>query len=97
MSIDTYSNLRSGKRITLLDNDEIKKIQTPIGKAIYINSIGRPRKEEKALPNDRLICDVCGGKFIRSHRSAHKKTKVHQAYENMNKKLSKLLLDIKDE
>jgi hypothetical protein len=98
-SDDKYINLRGGKRVTLLDIDDIKKLQTPIGKAIYNNSIGRPPKKEgeKALPNDRLNCEICGGKFIRSHRTAHKKTKVHKAYENMNRKISKVLLDINDE
>jgi hypothetical protein len=96
---DIYKQLRSGKSILLLDNKDIKRIQAPIGKAIYKDSlerpIGRPRKnsEEKAKPNDRIICDICGGKFYRRHKSSHNKTKVHQAYESMNRKLSKVLLD----
>lgn len=96
---DYYKNLRSGRSIPLLSINDIKKLENPIGKAIYKNQIGRPRKkeEEKAKPNDRLICDVCGEKFIRSHRTRHNQNKVHQAYAKMNKKISKVLLDIDDE
>jgi hypothetical protein len=88
-------NLNYGKALTLYDDDELRYVQKPIGKAIYKNAIGRPKKkeEDKAHPNDRLICDVCGNKFIRAHRSKHKKTKVHQAYEKMNKKIQKLLIE----
>lgn len=56
---------------------------------------GRPRKneEDKAKPTDRLICEVCGGEFTRYNRSAHNKTRVHQAYASMNKKLREFLID----
>jgi hypothetical protein len=88
-------SLKNSKSIPLLNENEIKYIQTPVGQAIYKNSFGRPKKKdyEKAKPSDRLTCSICGGKFIRSHRSSHNKSKVHQAYLNMDNKLKKLLLD----
>jgi hypothetical protein len=100
---DIYKNLRNGKHISLLSIDDIKKIQKPIGKAIFKDSItdpkkssGRPRKpeNEKAHHRDRLICNICGEKYYRSYGPRHKKTKLHQAYEKMNHKIYKLLLDI---
>jgi len=97
------NNLKSGKSMPLLNDEDILYITKPLGKAIYKNAIskplGRPRKEEhdKAKPNDRLICNVCGMKFIRSARSGHKKTKVHQIYENMSRKLNRTFLDIDSE
>lgn len=87
--------LKSGKSIPLLNPDEIKYTQAPIGNALYKNAIGRPpkRPEDRAQPHDRLICDICGGKFTRCHRSSHKKTKVHQAYAKMDAKLRRALID----
>jgi hypothetical protein len=96
--LDIQKHLKTGKSIPLLDKDDIKYLQKPIGKALYTEVIGRPKKkeEDKAHPSDRLFCNICGGKYVRSHRSAHNKTKVHQAYAKMNHKLSRLLLDVKD-
>jgi hypothetical protein len=102
--MDKYNELKSGKSIPLLSYKDMKRLQTPVGKAIYQSSfnktqeekkLGRPRKnnDEKAKPTDRIQCDICGNIFSRCHRAAHKKTKVHQAYEQMNQKLVKLLLD----
>ena len=95
---DIQKHLKTGRSIPLLDENDIKYIQKPIGKAIYKEVLGRPKKreEDKAQPSDRLICNICGGKYVRSHRSAHNKTKVHKAYENMNHKLTKILLDTED-
>lgn len=91
----SQNRLKSGVSIPLLDSEDLIYLQKPIGRALYKNTLGRPRKreEDKAKPGDIIICDVCGNKFIRSHRSSHKKTKVHQAYENMNRKLIKMLLN----
>ena len=100
----SQENLKSGKSIPLLDENDIEYMIRPIGKAIYKNSIekknqkpfGRPKKNEheKAHYSDKIKCDICGGTFVRSHRADHRKTKVHQAYEKMNRKLSKVILDI---
>lgn len=54
---------------------------------------GRPRLKSPAKWSDRIKCDVCGKDFIRSRRCAHNKTKIHLAFEKMNKKLRKILLD----
>jgi hypothetical protein len=101
MEVDMYKNLKNRRSIPLLDPKDIKNLQKPLGKAIYKNSqkFGRPRKneEDKARPNDRIICNICGEIFTRNNRNRHKDTKIHKAYENMNNKLYKLLLDDKNE
>lgn len=90
----TQDNLKKGLSITQMDSDTINYLQTPLGKAFYKSSVGRPRKkeEDKAKHNDRVICDICGGSFTRSHRSSHNKTKIHLLHKNMNDKLKKLLI-----
>lgn len=95
MTSKIYENLRDGRSIPCLNTEEIKSLQQPLGKAIYKYSIESSPEtyNKKAHPNDRLICNICNGKYTRAHRSAHNKTKVHQAYANMNSKLTKLLLD----
>lgn len=94
-----YKNLRSGKSIPLLSIKDIRNLDKPVGKAIYRNKIGRPKmkEEDKAKPGDRLVCDVCGEKFIRSHRTRHNQNKVHQAYANIHNKLYKVIVDPQDE
>lgn len=96
-------NLKSGKSFSLLEVEDILYMEKPLGKAMYVDSlieqkrpIGRPRKEDedKAKPNDILICNICGRTFIRSARSRHRKTKIHQAYEGINTKLAKVILNI---
>lgn len=96
---DYYKNLRSGKSIPLLNINDIKNLDKPIGKAIYKNQVGRPRKneDEKAKYNDRIICDICGEKFTRSHRSRHNQNKVHQAYANIHNKLYKVIVESQDD
>ncbi len=91
---EIQDEIKSGKGISLLNNDTLKYIQKPIGKSIY-NNKGRPKidEENKAKYYDKVICKTCGKIFIRSNRNAHKKTKYHQIYLQMNDKLSKLLID----
>lgn len=75
-----------------LDEEAIKYSQTPIGQSILKYNYGRPRKVEKAMPNDKVKCELCGIVFSRSNRSKHKKTKMHKVYENLNLKLMKALI-----
>ncbi len=95
---EAQEELLSGSSVPFYSNDTINYIDTSIGKALYKNALGRPRKsiEEKANPYDRIICDVCNVKFTRSHRSGHNKTKVHQAYAKMNEKMKRFLLGKED-
>lgn len=37
---------------------------------------------EKKSPNDRLVCVICGGKYIRHSRAKHVKTNKHQTKLN---------------
>lgn len=40
---------------------------------------GRPKKEEsdKAKWNDKILCEICGEKYLRSNQTRHKKSKIH--------------------
>lgn len=83
----------SGKNIIEMSIGEMKMLQKPIGKATYNSAKGRPRKQIKVNWNDKIKCSVCGELYTRSNSSRHKKTKIHQVYETLNKKLVKILLE----
>jgi hypothetical protein len=78
-----------------MSKEQFEYSQRPLGKAIYKHNIGRPKKEitEKALPTDRIKCDLCGKEYFRSGSYNHKKTVFHQEKLKVNKKLVKLLIE----
>lgn len=41
-------------------------------------------------------CDVCGRTFRGNNVTGHRNTRVHQAYEQMNQKLKRLVLNMTD-
>lgn len=93
--------IKTGKRITILNCDEIKYLQRPIGKALYFHAqdkenikkpLGRPKVENKKRWYDILQCNMCGKEYKRSHRSDHNKTVHHKAYAAMNDKMRMVLL-----
>ena len=47
--------------------------------------MGRPRKDEndKADPNQRLVCEICSLEYTRSNKSKHLKSKYHMMVENL--------------
>lgn len=82
--------IKYDKNICQYSVDEMRYVQRPIGKALYV---GRPATGSTAFPTDRIKCDICGKEFFRSGRANHKKTKYHLLYEGLNKKLTKILID----
>lgn len=88
---DIQTNLKDQKGLSQYNVEELKYVQKPLGKALY-KHVGRPKSENKAHWNDKIICKICGGKFTRSARTGHDKTKVHQIYAKMNDKMRKLLI-----
>jgi hypothetical protein len=84
--------IRTKKYVLNYDDDALKYVQKPIGKALRK---GKPKmaEEDKAKPTDRLVCELCGKEFVRWNRAHHKKSQRHQLYESVNKKLAKLVLD----
>jgi hypothetical protein len=88
----TKEKIKKNKSLTQYNIEELKYVQKPLGKSLYKNKVGRPVKQEKTKPSDSVICDICGGRFIRSNRFNHKKTKKHKIYEDMNIKLRNLLI-----
>lgn len=87
-----YENLKNKKSLPLLNKEELKEIQKPINKSIYKNN-NNLNVIKKNNPSDILECEICGNKYRRAHKSAHKKTKLHIAYDNMNKKLFTLMIN----
>ena len=91
--------LKKGKPIYRMTKQEFDYSQKPIGKAIYKHSIddtkkiGRPKKDDKVNPKDRLECDICGKTYTRSSSTHHKRTQYHQAHLKINKKLRELLIE----
>lgn len=94
---DIQKKLRQNKNFAKYTIDELKYVQKPIGRALYkiedIPKCGRPRVSEKKSPSDRIICNICSKEFTRSGRTKHNRTQYHQAFEEMNSKLRKLLID----
>lgn len=79
-----------------MTKEEFNYSQKPMGKAIYKNSVrGRPKiaEEDKAKPDDKLICETCKGTFTRRHRKRHNSSRIHLAHANINKKLLELIID----
>ncbi len=91
MNQKIQDKLKNNKSLANYDVEDMKYLQKPLGKAIYKR--GRPKSDNPAKWNDRVICDVCGKEFTRSARTKHKKTQFHQAFEIMNNKLKKLLIN----
>ena len=99
------SDLSSDDNIILADNETLKYASKPIGKAILRNAKEDRRPiypieesastSSKCMPYDRVICKKCGKEFIRSNRSHHNSTQVHQIYEQLGDKVTNLLLDNK--
>jgi len=89
---ETKEIISSGKPIIDYDNNSLKYVQKPLGKALYR---GRPRKneEDKGKPTDKIKCSLCGNSFTRSNRSHHNKTQRHLLYDKVNKKMAKLVID----
>ena len=111
--------LKLGLDISLYNEEEIKYMITPMGKAMYngarLNKKEDVQKivktEDKQLGNEnilltesearltkfvrmqKVICDTCGQTYTRANRHSHIKTKVHKAYDGMNNKLRKILLE----
>jgi hypothetical protein len=81
------------KPILELSKEEFNYSQKPIGKALYKHSVGRPRKEIKCDPKDRIKCSICGKIYTRCASYQHKKTQHHKTHMKINEKLKVLLID----
>lgn len=86
--------LKKGHEMMKYESDELSYITKPIGRAIYENSL-EERKENIVKVNryEKIKCDLCGKTVSKANKSHHNKTQYHQAFEKMNNKLKKILLD----
>ena len=74
--------------------DELEYIKKPVGKSIYQRaSEEKKTRKKKWNGKERLVCDLCGGEFVRSHKSDHEKTKYHITYKIVNDKFKQLMLN----
>lgn len=89
---DIQSKIKSNKNLTDYDVNELNYVMRPVGKALY-KGRGRPRKEDKAQPSDRVKCSICSKVFVRSGRTNHNNTEYHKVHSKMNKKLRELLIN----
>ncbi len=80
------------KELIQCNEEELKYVQKPLGKAIYK---GRLKKsdDDKAHWSNKIKCNICNKEFIRSSRTAHNLTNFHKLYMKMNEKLKKILID----
>lgn len=92
MSISVFQEeLKNTKNIARCDNETLKYLRKPLGRAIYESNV--KKEKVKAKPSDRVECGICGKIFTRSGRSNHNKTEYHQLYAKMGEKVKKILLD----
>lgn len=68
--------------------EEFKVINT-----IQNDKIEEVKEKVYAKPNDKVECDVCGKVFTRSNRTVHNKTKYHQLYLKLNKKVRDVFIN----
>ena len=79
------------KSLALCSEETLNLIQKPVGAAIY-KSVTQIPKKEKGKYNDKIECEICGKIYTRSNFSSHKKTSYHKIYNELNKKLAKILI-----
>ena len=93
---EIQDNIKSGQPLINYSAEEIKYIQTPIGKGLYRYSekkVGRPKIDNKKQWNDKIKCELCGKTMLRSNQSSHNKSQYHIAHEKINSKLRHIILE----
>lgn len=76
------------KSLPLLDVEELKYVQKPVGKALYLNS-----KIKKETWKNKIKCNVCGKHYTRSNLTHHRNTEIHKAFDNINKKMMEIFIN----
>lgn len=97
---DMKTEIKKKKGMSNLDPEIWNYCRRPIGEAMF-EHYDKENKDEKVDKttmkykhwSDIVKCATCGREYKRSNVSNHKKTKIHQAYEQINKKLNKFILD----
>jgi hypothetical protein len=81
------------------NEEELDYLSKPLGKATHKHNLEekpteRPlRKNNRKIPRwkEKVECKICGGVYMRSSSTAHKRTKRHKLFENVNSKLLNLM------
>lgn len=97
--------VKNNKNLTTYNDDEIRFVQTTVGKALYQDKntedevmlsdeeMDIDKAPPKAKWNDRVECNICGKIFTRSCRTAHNGTLYHRMKKQEHEKLKKILID----
>jgi hypothetical protein len=83
-------SIKEDKSLPLMSVEELHFLTTPIGRSIYLSK-NEPEKKSRAW-SDKIKCGICGAEYYYSNSSVHKKTQRHKIYDDLNKKLAKLML-----
>lgn len=92
-------NIKSQPFLPHLSDNELKYIKTPMGKALHnystknINLEPQLVEKQKTTWADRVKCPVCNIVFTRSCRTAHNRSKIHNAYLQMDSKMKKFMFE----
>lgn len=84
------NELSKKKGLALYKIEELKELENPLGQAAYYNDNDK-KEQKKTHWKDRVKCKICGKKFTRSCRTAHKKTTYHKLHLKFHSKISKLM------
>lgn len=79
------------KEIINMSLDELKEVQRPVGKAIYINKEVHIKRWQQ-----KIKCEICGQEYMYSNKSNHDKTKIHKILKKANDNMRKLILNEKE-
>ncbi len=105
--IDTYKEEIKTKNVSDFSDGALEYIKTVVGGAYFKRYHGEEKKEDVVLKkvepkvkrgkgnahhSDVLTCDLCKQTYTRSHITQHRKTKVHQAYQNINDRLKNMFI-----
>ena len=72
--------------LCIMPNDQIiEMMNSPVKKTVYLSKTAV------------VTCKICGGNYHRNNITAHRKTKIHKAYDQMNEKIRNLLLPNSEE
>lgn len=105
---DIKERIKKGDLLINYNNDELKYIKTPLGKAIYEDALkenelneqkninketnNKQYKANKKKMAEKIKCDICGIMFTRNNRSKHNITKVHMMAKTYQDRFKQFML-----
>lgn len=84
------------KPLVKMTGEELKQLKNPIKRIKYdknAKEAATTKKNYNERYNEDMECETCGKVFKRKNRAAHRRTKYHQMYEEVNKRMRDFLWD----